>query len=390
MPTSPLTIGLCYDLRAEYLAMGYTDEETAEFDRPDTIDAIESALRSLGHHTDRIGHIQSLVQRLAAGDRWDLVFSIAEGMHGIAREAQVPALCEAYEIPCVFSDPLINALTLHKGFTKHIVRDLGIATPDFFVVQREADIARVNLPYPLFAKPVAEGTAKGITAANKIKTPADLAAVCRRLLAEYRQPVLVETFLPGREFTVGIVGTGDQAKCVGTVEVVLLDQAEPEVYSYVNKERCEQLVRYDLVTGPIADQAAALSLAAWRGLDCRDGGRVDVRADASGRLNFLEVNPLAGLNPEHSDLPIICTLAGIPYPSLIQMIVYSAIARVNTTPRPRRLASTHSGSAPNPPTSKGHSLSGSAVSQIAENARPGSAPKSASLQPPSPQPTPAR
>lgn len=324
-----MNIGLCYDLRSEYLAMGYGEEETAEFDRPDTVDAIENALVSLGHTTDRIGHIKSLVGRLAKGDRWDMVFSIAEGMFGIAREAQVPAICDAYEIPCVFSDALVNALTLHKGMTKRVVRDLGIATPDFAVIETPADIARVKLPYPLFAKPVAEGTAKGIDARNKIKTPAELDAICRRLLSDYRQPVLVETYLPGREFTVGIVGTGEKARCVGTVEIVLLGTAEPEVYTYVNKEECEDRVRYDLVRGEMADAAEALSLAAWRGLGCRDGGRVDVRADANGVMNFLEVNPLAGLHPAHSDLPIICTAARIPYVELIRMIVDSAIERVS-------------------------------------------------------------
>ena len=328
--------------------MGYGEEETAEFDRPDTVDAIENALRTLGHTTDRIGHIKNLVNRLAKGDRWDMVFSIAEGMFGIAREAQVPAICDAYEIPCVFSDALINALTLHKGMTKRIIRDLGIATPDFAVIETPADIARVNLQYPLFAKPVAEGTAKGIDARNKIKTPGELDAICRRLLVQFKQPVLVETYLSGREFTVGIVGTGEKARSVGTVEIVLLDSAEPDVYSYVNKEECEERVRYDLVRGGMADAAEALSLTAWRGLGCRDGGRVDVRADANGVMNFLEVNPLAGLHPEHSDLPIICTKAGISYVELIRMIVDSAIERVT----PRGTASSHSSPSPQPSPSR--------------------------------------
>jgi len=327
-----MKIGLCYDLRQDYLAMGYGEEETAEFDRPDTIDAIENALHTLGHSTDRIGHIKNLVNRLSKGDRWDMVFSIAEGMFGIAREAQVPAICDAYEIPCVFSDALVNALTLHKGLTKRVIRDLGIATPDFAVIETPDDIARVTLPYPLFAKPVAEGTAKGIDSRNKIKAPGELDAICRRLLTDYRQPVLVETYLSGREFTVGIVGTGEKARSVGTVEIVLLDSAEPDVYTYVNKEECEERVRYDFIHGGIADAAESLALAAWRGLGCRDGGRVDVRADANGVMNFLEVNPLAGLHPEHSDLPIICTKAGISYVELIRMIVDSAIERVSQQP----------------------------------------------------------
>src|SRR5262249_41473762 len=113
--------------------------------------------------------------------------------------------------------------------------------------------------------------------------------------------------------------------------IVLLRDAEPDVYTYVNKERCEQLVKYELVHGPLIDEAEALALAAWRGVGCRDGGRVDVRADASGRMQFLEINPLARLHPGHSDLPIICTAAGIPSLELIRMIVDSARERVETS-----------------------------------------------------------
>jgi len=120
--------GLTYDLRDDYLAEGYSAEETLEFDRKDTIDSIEHTLRDLGYLTDRIGNIKSLVRRLASGDRWDIVFNIAEGVAGFGREAQVPAILDAYGIPYTFSDPLILTLTLHKGMTKHIIRDLGIPT----------------------------------------------------------------------------------------------------------------------------------------------------------------------------------------------------------------------------------------------------------------------
>jgi D-alanine-D-alanine ligase len=161
-----------------------------------------------------------------------------------------------------------------------------------------------------------------------VSEPAGLRESVTRLLETYRQPVLVETFLPGREFTVGVIGTGTRARPVGVAEVVLLPSAESGVYSYVNKERCEELVEYRLVDDSRAREAADVALAAWRGLGCRDGGRVDLRADAAGRPSFLEVNPLAGLHPEHSDLPIICNLAGIPYRDLLSGIMDSALGRI--------------------------------------------------------------
>ena len=207
-----MNIGLTYDLRADYLAEGYSEEETAELDRPDTIEAIEAALLELGYRTDRIGNAKRLVERLAQGDRWELVFNVAEGLHGVAREAQVPAILDVYDIPYTFSYPLVLSLALHKNLTKTIVRQAGIPTPEFALVERPADVDAVDLPFPLFAKPVAEGTSKGITAASKILDRQALRKVSADLLDQFRQPVLVETFLPGREFTVGLTGTGAKAE----------------------------------------------------------------------------------------------------------------------------------------------------------------------------------
>jgi D-alanine-D-alanine ligase len=327
-------IGLTYDLRADYLAAGYGEEETAEFDRPDTIEAIDAALRQLGHQTRRIGNGRQLVARLAAGDRWDLVFNIAEGLRGIAREAQVPAILDLYEIPYTFSDPLVLALTLDKGLTKVVVRNAGIPTPDFAVLRRPEDADRVDLPLPLFAKPLAEGTGKGITAASRIRDRARLRPICEEMLARYRQPVLVETFLPGREFTVAVLGTGEDARVLGSMEVILLPAAEAEVYSYANKEQSEELCQYrrgQPDEDPEVRRTEQLALAAYRALGCRDAGRVDFRSDAHGTPNFLEINPLAGIHPEHSDLPIICRLVGLPYRELIDAIVRSASRRICPT-----------------------------------------------------------
>jgi D-alanine-D-alanine ligase len=321
-------IGIAYDLREDYLAEGYGDEETAEFDRLDTIEAIEGTLQGLGFETDRIGNIRQLAARLVAADRWDMVFNIAEGLKGFGREAQVPALLDAFEIPYTFSDPLVLSLTLHKGMTKHVIHDLGIPTPEFTVVETTSDIDAVRLPFPLFAKPVAEGTGKGIDASSKITTRKALDSVCRSLLAAFDQPVLLETFMPGREFTVGITGTGEEARAIGVIEVVLRKDAEPGAYSYTNKKKFEEFVEYRVVNDEMARKAIQVSLEAWRGLGCRDGGRIDLRADAQGVPRFLEVNPLAGLNPVISDLPILCSLAGVSYQELISRIMDSALKRV--------------------------------------------------------------
>jgi D-alanine-D-alanine ligase len=325
-----MTIGLTYDLRSEYLARGYSEEETAELDRDDTVAAIEEAVRRAGYATDRIGSAGALAERLAKNHRWDLVFNICEGLHGLGREALVPAMLDAHRIPYTFSDPAVLALSLHKALTKRVVRDLGVPTPDFAVVERPEDADGVRLAYPLFAKPLAEGTGKGIDAASKIETPVGLRKVCTALLERFRQPVLVEEFLPGREFTAGIVGTGAEAGVVGVMEVILNKKAEADAYSYVNKEECDDRVVYELAMGDIDRECREVALKAWRGLGARDAGRVDLRVARDGKVSFIEVNPLAGLHPQHSDLPIICTMVGVTFQQLIERILQSAIRRVQS------------------------------------------------------------
>jgi D-alanine-D-alanine ligase len=246
-------------------------------------------------------------------------------MFGFAREAQVPALLDAFQIPYTFSDGLVFALTLHKGMTKHVVRDLGIPTPDFAVVANESDIERVGLPYPLFVKPVAGGSSVGVSAASHVADAAALRSTCREILRKYRQPAIVEAFLPGRELTVGIVGTGSRARVVGVMEVVFTEDAEAHGYSYANKKLVH--ATYGIVDDDTAHEAAGIALRAWNGLGCRDGGRVDCRCDGGGRVHFLEVNPLAGLHPILSDLVILAELAGIGYRQLIESILASACER---------------------------------------------------------------
>jgi D-alanine-D-alanine ligase len=323
-----MVIGITYDLRQEYLDLGYGEEETAEFDHIDTINSVDKTLQTLGYETVRIGNIWNLTRRLAAGERWDLVFNIAEGLYGISREAQVPSLLEAYNIPFIFSDPLVLTISLHKGMAKRVFRDLGIPTPDFAEINTISDIEKVTLPYPLFAKPISEGTGKGITQSSRIAEKSDLKSVCENLLQAFKQPVLLETYLPGREFTVGITGTGDKAKSVGIMEITLSDKAEKFAYSFENKENWVGKVSYKPVDDPEAKLAVETAIAAWRGLGCRDGGRVDLRSDENGIPNVMEINPLAGIRPNYSDLPMICDFNGITYIQLIKMIVDSAIERI--------------------------------------------------------------
>jgi D-alanine-D-alanine ligase len=324
----PLRIGMTYDLRADYLAEGYTREDVAEFDSEETIGSLEGAIRAVGHHVDRIGHARALIGRLVGRQGWDLVFNIAEGLAGRNREAQVPCILELYGIGYTFSDPMVCAATLDKAVAKRLVRDAGLPTARFSVVRREDDIATIRLDYPLFAKPLAEGTGKGIDDRSRIDTPEHLARICDDLLKRFRQPVLVEEFLPGREFTVGLLGTGSEARVLGTMEISLRGGSQEGIYSYDSKEQCERLVEYSPPQpGRLIQQVEQVALEAHRALECRDASRVDIRLDRNGAPCFMEVNPLPGLHPTHSDLPMIATQEGMKYPDLIGAIIASAWKR---------------------------------------------------------------
>jgi D-alanine-D-alanine ligase len=226
---------------------------------------------------------------------------------------------------------------LDKALTKLVLRAAGLPTPDWQVVRTLADLERFSVAFPVIAKPIAEGTGKGIDGASKLTDLTTLRRACQRLLTEFGQPVLVEQFLPGREFTVGILGTGDDAEVLGTMEIMLRSTAEPDVYSYRNKEQSESLVEYRLVR-PEEDakvpETERIALAAWRAVGGRDGGRLDLRCDSHGVPQVMEINPLAGLHPTHSDLPMLCTALGRNYVELIERILVSAKSRINAGSHP--------------------------------------------------------
>lgn len=332
------TIGFVYDSRAEYLAAGFTEEQVAEFDTEDTISLIEAALVRLGYTVDRVGNGRGLARRLADGARWDLVFSIAEGVSGRSREAQVPAVCEMFDQPYVFSDPLTMAATLDKSVAKRIVRDAGIATAPFVVMETGREDLGSWRHYPAFIKPLAEGTGKGCERASLVEDQKSLRNAARSLVARFHQPALVEAYLPGREFTVGIVGNGQDAHVIGVMEVSVNKNAEGGIYSFNNKEFCETTVTYSRPVDAEAVRAGEVALAAYRALGCRDSGRVDLKSDWKHEPVFMEINPLAGLHPTHSDLPILAEQNGIGFDSLLSMILTAAHARYDRATRKRMSA----------------------------------------------------
>ena len=319
-----MNVGLTFDLRSWYTDRGYSMEETAEFDKQETVDALEDALKKLGHQTEPVGNVFQLIDALSAGKRWDMIFNIAEGLYGDGRESVVPAILDQYKIPYVFSGPVIMGISLNKHMAKMVVSAAGVPVSPGMLINEHSDLNRVTLSYPLFIKPVSEGTGKGITEKSLVKNAAELAEMADWIISEFKQPALVEEYLPGREFTVGIVGSGDTAEAIGGMEVICADNLP---YSVEVKENYWNYCKYKPLDEDIAEECKSVALGAWKALGAVDAGRIDVKADRTGRICFIEANPLAGLNPIHSDLPILARMYGIEYQQLLEKIMESAVKR---------------------------------------------------------------
>jgi D-alanine-D-alanine ligase len=320
-----MKVGLTYDLRSWYIDRGYSMDETAEFDKQETVDSLENSLKLMGYETESVGNAFQLIEALASGRKWDIVFNIAEGLYGDGRESVVPAILDQYKIPYVFSGPVIMGLSLNKHLAKLVVAASGVPVSPGCLITELKDMERCNLIYPLFVKPVSEGTGKGITEKSLVNTPAELTNMVKWILTEFRQPALVEEYLPGKEFTVGLVGYGADAMAIGGMEVMTINNLP---YSVEVKENYQNYCTYKPLDNDIIDECKSVALRAWKALDAVDAGRVDLKADRNGKICFIEANPLAGLNPIHSDLPILSRMYGIEYQTLMEMIMKAAIKRI--------------------------------------------------------------
>jgi D-alanine-D-alanine ligase len=320
-----MKVGLTFDLRSWYIDRGYSMDETAEFDKQETIDAIENSLKIMGYKTEAIGNAFQLIEAIAAGRRWDIVFNIAEGLYGDGRESVVPAILDQYKIPYVFSGPVIMGLSLNKHLAKLVVSAAGVPVSPGLLIGDLKDLDKCKLIYPLFVKPVSEGTGKGITEKSLVTSPGELSKIVDWIIGEFNQPALVEEYLPGREFTVGIVGSNEDSLAIGGMEVICADNLP---YSVEVKENYQNYCSYKPLDADIEGECKKVALDAWKALGAVDAGRIDLKADRNGKICFIEANPLAGLNPVHSDLPILARMYGIEYQELMERIMKSALKRI--------------------------------------------------------------
>lgn len=334
----PLKVGFTYNVKRVKPTMNGEEDTEAEYDAPSTLEAIREAIRSYGHEVIDL-EASSELPTVLSSTNVDVVFNIAEGFKGRNRESQVPALLELLDIPYTGSDPAALGIALDKGLAKRMVRTHGILTPQYFLMHTGKEKLPKDLRWPLMVKPVAEGSSKGVISKSVCENEAELREVAREMAAKYRQPVLVEEYISGREFTVGLLGER-RPKVLPPMEIVFLDKSmKNPIYSFEMKQDWDSRIRYDAPAQVDERTRRRLEEAArdvFTALGCRDVARIDFRMDEQGRVYFIECNPLPGLTPGWSDLVLISQSAGMDYRTLIGEILSGAIRRYHQRERERR------------------------------------------------------
>jgi D-alanine-D-alanine ligase len=311
------------------------DDTFAEFDAPSTVQAIRDALLKRCDKVEVVEADEDAYEMLLRGN-FDFAFNIAEGIRGEAREAQIPAMLEMLGIPYSGSGVTTLAITLDKRRTKEVLVANGIRTPRFQLLSRAEDLAP-GLDFPLFLKPNGEGSSRGITAKSLVSSKDELEEVATEMVATYRQPVLIEEYLTGREFTVGLLGNPPEVLPIVEVGFDGLPEDAPKFDCYEVKWIYDSLdAGYDTTTCPARvddDLRSRIEIAATRtfeALEVRDLCRLDLRLDGDGEPSVFDVNALPGLIPdpaENSRFPKAARAAGYSYEELIGKVFNAALAR---------------------------------------------------------------
>ena len=328
-------VGLAFNLKQPGW-QGESEEDEppdsqAEYDSPETMQAVAEALRQGGHEVVFLEANESFLERLRQ-ECPQVVFNLAEGLRGESRESHVPALLEMLGIPYTGSGVLSLAVCLDKPVAKMLLRQQGVRTPGFRVVKPGEEVDTSGLSFPLFVKPAHEGSSMGVTPRSVVENEGELVRQVACVHQMYRQEALVEEFLPGREFTVGLLGNRHlHAFPIMEINYSPVPPEHGAVYSRHFKEHWDD-DRYYLCPAPVSPelerQLLAAATAAFRALGCRDVARVDLRLDGEGRVHVLELNPLPGMAPGFSDLPRAAAAGGWSYPELVNGILDVCLYRL--------------------------------------------------------------
>ncbi len=324
----PLTVGIAYNLKKGIVSE--VEDIEAEYDSFDTIEAIRQVFLDQGLKVELLEADAGFVERLK-NTKVDIVFNIAEGIFGRGREAQVPAILNFFGIPFTGSDETTLAMALDKAITKRFLSTYYVNTPNYFLVKSPDFCHFPHMNFPVIVKPNFEGSGKGISDLAVVDDMEQLVNLIRKNFKLYNQPMLIEEFIKGREFTVGILGNGNDMKVFEPMEICYLkEERENRIYSYNVKINYKQYVEY--VCPPnldkkIIDEMKKTAVNIYSALDCNDFSRIDFRLSDEGVIMFIEINPLPGLAPGYSDYPMLAQFCGMEYNTLVLSVLNSALKR---------------------------------------------------------------
>ena len=327
-------VGLTYNLKTEYaFRPGDPPDANAEFDHPDTIAVIESALKRGGHAVVRIGNVRQLLEQRGRL-RVDIVFNIAEGEAGRNRESQVPIILEMLDVPFVGGDGLTLGMTLDKVITKKILIAEGIPTPRFVELHDPEQAWRVDLAYPLIVKPRFEGSSKGLRKTSFVSNAAELARQAQWLIETYKQPALIEEFIEGSEFTVAVIGN-DPPLAQPVVQIQIEGKLDLGTlfYTFDHIRSGADYICPASIDPALRRQLETLAIKTFNAVECRDFGRVDLRVDRTGRVYVLEINPLPSLSLEDV-FAYVAKAQGLTYDQIINRVLDAALVRHGLLPKP--------------------------------------------------------
>lgn len=310
----------------------------AEWDKTETIEAVRKAL-ALYHNVTLVEANEHAFEKLRLL-KPQIVFNIAEGMNGISREAQIPAMLDMLNIPYTGSDPLTLASCLDKSRAKEILSYYEILNAKFITACSSEDLIESNLGFPVIIKPIGEGSSKGIFNSSFIRNKEELIDAVENNFRIYGQPSLIEEFLPGREFTVAIIGNTEQDLIILPIVEINFKELPGElipIYSYEAKwivdTRDNPLNIFSCpanLTPELERKIKDIALRTYKRLNCKDWSRIDIRLDKNGEPNIIEINPLPGILPDPQDnscFPKAARAYGLTYEDMLNNVLYVSAKR---------------------------------------------------------------
>jgi D-alanine-D-alanine ligase len=333
LPETGYMVALTYNLKKGIISEA--EDIEAEYDSIETVNAIKEVLEKTGCRVILMEAGGDILSRLL-NNKVDIVFNIAEGIYGRGREAQVPALLNLLNIPFTGSDETTLCIALDKALCKRLLSTYRIKTPKYKLFTGNTGKTAKGLKFPLIVKPNTEGSSKGISDFAIVYNNNELQGILEKNLRLYNQAMLVEEYINGREFTVGIAGNGNETSVFYPMEIIYKNREKKElIYSYDVKKNYKEHIEYKCPAVLDKNKETRLMMSArkiYKILECRDFSRIDFRMDEQGEIYFIEINPIPGLAANYSDYPMIAEFNGISYDELVIMVLNNALKRYNMNP----------------------------------------------------------